>query len=92
MRIDVIEFSDIRFDRTTGHARAICTLSSAEHSTQLIVRAALPGVTDADESALRPALFADAIRQMTRMPEFRNGLRQIAFGAAVQAEFPAIAA
>lgn len=92
MRIDAIEFTDIRFDEQTGRARAVCTLLSSESSTQLLVRATLHGISDATEATVRPALFADAVRQMTRMPEFRNGLRQIAWGDAVQAEFTVAAA
>ncbi len=92
MRVDAIEFTDIRFDGEMGRASAICTLLSKDNSTQLIVRAEVPGLTSRDEAALRPTLFADAMRQMTRMPEFRNGLRQLVWGDALRAEFNAIAA
>ncbi len=95
MRITAIDFSDVRFDAATGKARALCTLHSAESSTQLMVRATLPDLTDPseyNESALRPALFADAVRQMTRMPEFRNGLRQLAWGDELPADLRAAAA
>ena len=87
MYIDSVEFTDIRTDAAKGRARALCTLHSDQGTTQLMVRTDLAEGQDTGAAALRPALFADAIRQMVRMPEFRAGLRQIGLSASLPPEF-----
>ena len=83
MQIKMVEFEEITKIDASGKYRAQVILIGDKSQTVVAASATLPET--GDSKTLRALLFADAVRQVSRMPEFRSGLNQLAYGEGIAA-------
>ncbi|MEB8389291.1 hypothetical protein OO012_18860 [Rhodobacteraceae bacterium KMM 6894] len=86
MMIIKLQFENLRFTDGSQQHSAVVILTTDDATLCLTGRAAL-GKT-APRADIKVALFADAMRQVRQMPEYRSGSKQIVLSHGIASQMP----